>query len=91
MIPVALSIILWWMPDIIRLFCGGACNIEPVPPKEKTIRDVLTEIISPGDIERFITAAIIMGIQKFSKNHPKTVGILDDILTAMKTSPTKKK
>ena len=90
MIPVAVLIFFWWIPDILKLFCRGACNIQTQQQKERTIRDILLEIISPQDIEKFITAAIIMGIQKFSKNHPKTVAIFDDILNAMKKKSVKK-
>ena len=83
LVPALIMIFMWWLSDIMRLFCHGACNIQPMPQPNTTMRDVLKEIISPTDLERFITTAVIMGIQKFSKNHPKTADILDDILTAM--------
>ncbi|MBQ3943901.1 MAG: hypothetical protein II669_06245 [Elusimicrobia bacterium] len=52
--------------------------------------DVLREIISKQDIERLITAAIIMGIQKFAQKHPKTNTIFGDILNALMKNNTRR-
>ena len=82
--PVLLSVLMWWMPDIVRLFCKKQCMVEK--EKTETIHDVLSQIISSKDIERFITAAIIMGIQKFSKTHPKTQAVFDNIMEMAKKS-----
>ena len=83
MLPILIAIFAWWIPNIARLFCNKTCKNSSHMPTE-TIRNVLHEIISKQDMERFITAAVIMGIQKFAKTHPKTKTAFDDILKIMK-------
>lgn len=85
MLPVLISLFFWWMPDIGRLFCPNKCNVQPEP----SIKDVFNEVISKQDIEKFITAAIIMGIQKFATIHPKTTQFFDNILKALKNTNVK--
>ena len=89
MLPVIVCIFLWWIPELSRLFCSRACDAT-VEQQPKSSGDILREIISNKDIERFITTAIITGIQKFSKKHPKTTAVFDEILTAMQNSNKKK-
>lgn len=86
-LPVLIGVFIWWIPDILRLLCNRGCKMNT--PKE-TIHDVLKQIILPQDIERLITAAIIMGIQKFSQTHPKTQAIFDDMLNALKNTKNNK-
>ena len=86
--PVLLGIFIWWIPDIVKLFCKHNCTTEK--PKPENIHDVLNQIISSKDIERFITAAIVMGIQKFAQTHPKTNAVFDDILDLIKKTNTNK-
>ena len=91
MLPIISCIFFWWIPEISRLFCPRACNAT-IQPQPKSSGDVLSEIISKKDIERFITALVIMGIQKFSKKHPKTTAVFDEILTTIqKTNKNKTK
>ena len=82
MLPISIMIFLWWVPDILRLFCRRSCQIPP-EPKPENINDILHEIISKQDIERLITAAIIMGIQKFAHKYPKTESVFGNILDAL--------
>ena len=83
MLPIMVMIFIWWVPDISRLFCRDVCqSVQPEKPQK--ISDVLQEIVSAKDIEHLITAAIIMGVQKFVKSHPKTSATFDNILTALK-------
>ena len=49
------------------------------------------EIISKQDIEKFITTAIVVGIQKFAATHPRTKEIFDNVTDVIKGAETKKK
>ena len=89
MLPVSVAIFIWWVPEIGRLFCRKTCEMPP-PEKNESVTDVLREIISKQDIERLITAAIIIGIQKFAQTHPKTNNVLGTILDTL-IKNTKKK
>lgn len=89
MLPVSIAIFMWWLPDITKLFCNKSCDIQQPEPPE-SMHDVLHEIISKQDIERLITAAIIMGVQKFAQTHPKAKSVFDSLLNAMKKTNTKK-
>lgn len=87
MLPILVGLFIWWMPEISRLFCKKCeCQIQ----NDKPIKNMLSEIISKQDIEKFITAAIIMGIQKFAASHPKTTEIFDDIVNTVKKTHSKK-
>ena len=89
MLPLLVGIFIWWLPDIARLICNKSCKTPPAPQPE-TIRDILHEIVSRQDIERLITTAIIMGIQKFAQTHPKTKTVFDSLLDTLKKSNGKK-
>jgi hypothetical protein len=89
MLPILVAIFLWWVPEIGRLFCSKTCEMPP-PEKNEKLTDVLREIISKQDIERLISAAIIMSIQKFAQTHPKTNNVLRTILDTL-IKNTKKK
>ena len=79
MLPLCFTLFIWWIPEISRMLCKNKC--ECMAEKEpSSIKDILREIVSTKDIERLITAAIIMGVQKFVNNHPKTKATLTDIL-----------
>ena len=84
MLPTLVGLFIWWMPDIARILCPNRCNAKPEP--DKTIKNIFNEIISKQDIEKFITAAIIMGIQKFATTHPKTAETFDNILDILKNA-----
>ncbi|MBR5904737.1 MAG: hypothetical protein IKZ49_04380 [Alphaproteobacteria bacterium] len=82
-LPVSAGLFIWWVPDIAKLFCKNTCEIQNNKPNND-IKDILHEIVSAKDIERLITAAIIMGIQKFATNHPETKETFDNILDVIK-------
>ena len=81
MLPIICGLFVWWIPEISKLFCSKKCVCEE--KQDMSWKDVLHEIVSKQDIERLITAAVIMGIQKFTTNHPETTktlrNIFDDI------------
>ena len=91
MVPVFFGIFLWWLPDISRLFCPQRCKYEPESAPDIKIQDVLHEIISKIDIERLIMAAVVMGIQNFSKNHPRAQNAFDYALDALQRAKNKTK
>ena len=82
MLPILFTVFLWWMPNIKRFFCNNTCKTQHEHHKEARY-DILHEMVSHIGIERFITAAIVTGINRFAKNHPKTVATFDDILKTM--------
>lgn len=87
-VPVSFGLLVWWMPEISRLFCKKCqCEVKD----DVSIKGVLKEIVSKQDIERLITAAIVMGVQKFATNHPKTKEAFDGILDALEQNSGKQK
>ncbi len=76
-IPGLFGLFVWWLPQILRMFCGK-CQCEV--PHEKSVKDNIKEMASNQDIERLITAILVSGMQKFIANHPKTTETLSDIL-----------
>lgn len=88
-LPSLIGLFIWWIPNIARAICPNKCEIKSEP--DITIKNIFNEIISKQDIEKFITAAVIMGIQKFATNHPKTTEVFDNILDVLKNTNTNKK
>jgi hypothetical protein len=87
-IPGLFCLLGWWGPEISRLFCKKCqCEIQ----NETSVKDIFKEIISKQDIEKFITAAVIMGIQKFATTHPKTKETFDNILNVLDNSNANRK
>jgi len=80
MLPSLIGLFIWWVPEILKLFCKKCQCVEP---DTKPIQNILNEIISKQDIEKFITTAIVMGIQKFVSTHPKTKETFDNILDVL--------
>ena len=89
MLPVSFGLFLWWIPEMTRLICPNKCCVR----KEETpqLKNVFNEIISKQDIEKFITTAIIMGIQKFAASHPKTEETFENIMNILHNTKVKKK
>ena len=81
MLPTLIGLFVWWVPDIVRALCPNKCIAKPA--QNISIKNIFNEIISKQDIEKFIGAAIIMGIQKFAATHPKTAAAFDDIMNAL--------
>ncbi len=87
-VPVSFGLLIWWMPEISRLFCKKCqCEVQ----EDMSINGILKEIVTKQDIERLITAAIVMGIQKFATNHPKAKETFDNILSAFEQNNTSSK
>lgn len=83
MVPALTGVFSWWLPEIGRMCCPNKCKCAP-PEKEQNV-------LSKRDIEKFITAAIITGVQKFATKHPKTKNIFDNVLDIVKHTDTTKK
>lgn len=93
-LPGLLMLLLWWMPELSRQFCKNKCQCQceeqnlaqPQHPQKET-----DDIISRDDMERLVTGAIIMGIQKFASMHPKTTKAFNNIITALQNTKKIKK
>lgn len=85
MLPILVGLLMWWLPDIARAACPNKCDVEPES------KNIFNEIISKQDIEKFIVAAIVMGIQKFVAQHPKTTETFENILDGLKKTKSGKK
>jgi len=85
------ALFVWWLPEIGRLFCPNKCKCEEKTEHPEPTKNNSNEIISRQDIERFITSAIMIGIQKFAAAHPKTQQTFDNILDVIKNTKTKSK
>ncbi len=86
MLPVLVMLFFWWMPEIARPFCSNKCQCE--------MQQLESHKSTSPDIEKLITAAIIMGVHKLAMRHPKTKKILDNIsnvLTDVKTDKKKQR
>ena len=93
MVPVLLMLFLWWMPDIARPFCKNKCQCD-AHPHEIQNNNITQDEISKQYLEKLISSAIMIGVQKFAKSHPKTTKTFDniiDILSNTKPDKTKKK
>ena len=91
MLPGLLILFFWWMPDMARPFCKNKCQCDEMH-SEQTINPKEThEIISRDDMERLVTGAIVMGIQKFASMHPKTTKAFNNIIDALQNTKKIKK
>lgn len=91
MLPVLFGLVLWWLPDISRGFCKNRCQCEA--QKSDLHKTAPLESSANQDIEKLITAAIVMGVHRLALRHPKTKEILSnisDILKHVDTKPRKK-
>ena len=89
MLPILVMLVLWWMPEIAQPFCKNKCQCDTHQSEPQRNKD--QEIISKQDIEKFITTAIVVGIQKFAATHPRTKEIFDNVTDVIKGAETKKK
>lgn len=90
-VPVLVWLFLWWLPDMSKMFCKK-CECDNLENKEHLHENNVNENMSTKALEHLITSAIIIGIQKFAKNHPNTQNIFNNIFDALaKTSKPKSK
>lgn len=91
MLPVLVMLFFWWMPDIARPFCKNKYQCEETHLEQTSNIKESREIISRDDMERLVTGAIIMGIQKFASMHPKTTKAFNNIIDALQNTKKIKK
>lgn len=91
MLPVLVMLFFWWMPEIARPFCSNKCQCEETHLEQTSNIKESREIISRDDMERLVTGAIIMGIQKFASMHPKTTKAFNNIIDALQNTKKIKK
>ncbi len=89
-VPVLVWLFLWWLPDISKVFCKK-CECDNLESKEHLHENNTTENMSTKALEHLITTAIIIGIQKFAKNHPHTQNIFNNIFDAFTKTSNKSK
>lgn len=90
MIPVMVGLLLWWTPDMTGVICKS-CNKCGNNDKDKdTPKNIISEFLPRKDFERFVVAALILGLEKFVANHPKIKEVFNNISnTAKKLDKTK--
>jgi hypothetical protein len=68
----------WWTPELSRAICKKCqCDVK----KEEPIKD---------NMERLITAALILGVQKFANNHPQTKKAFNNIVEVLNKAASTK-
>lgn len=82
-VPLVVLLILMWIREIIRAhrrrrFIRRAKNT--VNGIMTSIRGKISENINARDLERIITAAVLVGIKKYADNHPKLRHNVNDIM-----------
>jgi len=87
-LPGTVCLFIWWIPEILQKFCKK-CQCDTAVTDDSPTKNILSEMISKQDIERFITAAVIMGIQKFISKHPKTKKKIDNVLDVIEGTRNK--
>ena len=91
MLPVLCGLVIWWTPEFARMLCPNKCACDKAP---QTIhdKDMYHDEMSKQYLEKLITSAIMIGVQKFATSHPKTEKVFDNIFDALTTpKKTKKK
>ena len=91
MLPGLLILFFWWMPDMARPFCKNKCQCDEMHSEQTINPEETHEIISRDDMERLVTGAIVMGIQKFASMHPKTTKAFNNIIGALQNTKKIKK
>ena len=91
MVPGLLILFFWWLPEILRTCCRNKCQCNEIHTETKPIQKETSEIISREDMERLVTSAIVIGIQKFAAMHPKTTKAFNNIVDVLKNTKTIKK
>lgn len=90
MVPGLLGLFFWWIPEMLRMCCRGKCQCEETHFETKSTKKESGEIIPQEALEHLISAAIIMGVKKFTKSHPKTTKVFDEVIDAVKKAKKKK-
>ena len=94
MLPALVGLVIWWLPEIARLFCPNKCQCD-TSSRTTQNKDVDKDELSKQYLEKLITSAIMIGVHKFATSHPKTRETLENIISAFsntqKTKPKKKK
>ena len=76
-VPVLITLLAWWMPEISRPFCKK-CECETHEPEHQA--NDFRDQISGQVLERALATALITGVENFLSKRPKTKKALNDIL-----------
>lgn len=82
-VPLLVFLIVMWIMDIIlrvrrrrSLFYKAKHAVKHMA---SNIRDRVSESVSSGDMEKMITAALIIGLKKYSNRNPRARQFLEEI------------
>lgn len=84
MLPGLIVLFLWWIPELLRMCCHNKCQCDETHFETKSTEQKSYGIISKEDLENLINSAIIIGVKKFAKSHPKTTKVFDEVIDAVK-------
>ena len=83
-VPLLVFLIVMWIMDIIHrvrrrrsLFYKAKHAVKHMA---SNIRDRVSESVSSGDIEKMISAALVLGLKKYSDRNPRARRMLNDIM-----------
>lgn len=71
MVPVLLGLLFWWLPKK---------QVE----QEPSFKEILFNALPRQYVERFVFAAITVGLKKFAATHPKAKKFFDDVVKTAK-------
>ena len=83
-VPLLVFLIVMWIMDIIHRIRRHRSLLyktrHAVQNMAMNIRDRISEKVSSGDIEKMITAALVIGLKKYSDRNPRARQILGQIM-----------
>ena len=83
-VPLLVFLIVMWIMDIVHRIRRHRSLLyktrHAVQNMAMNIRDRISEKVSSGDIEKMITAALVIGLKKYSDRNPRARQILGQIM-----------
>ena len=83
-VPLVVFLLVMWIMDIIHRIRRHRSLLyktrHAVQNMAMNIRDRISEKVSSGDIEKMITAALVIGLKKYSDRNPRARQILGQIM-----------
>lgn len=87
-VPVVIFLIVTWIRELVRsiqrrrsfAYKARAAFVDIV----SSLKHTVSESVSPQDIEKYITVAILSGVKKYADRHPGLKQTFENILNAVK-------
>ena len=76
MLPVLIWIMYWWLPK--------------KETSQKTFVEIMTDVVPPLYIKRFLIAVVIVGLRKFIMSHPHARDFLNNVNNILKKTSKQK-